>query len=125
MRDELKSLQKDFPFLTIVRGKGLLNAIVIETKDLQISSHQYSILANFNFDEYRKYSERSLIQIEKGPLVSLFSFQEMEQNGIAYSKTEAERKKSAEPVQRPKHDIITLVNLGWNYLPPVNSETGH
>ena len=115
------SAQAENPLLDYLENKG----IVIQSKELQISSHQYSLLSNFSFDAYRKYSERAFVQIEKGPLISLYSFSEMKEHGIAYDKVEAERKKGSESEQKTKHDILTLIRLGWNYLPHKNSETGY
>src|SRR5690606_28849668 len=50
-RTELKKLQKEFDVLEIVRGKGLLNAIVIKPKngkeawDLCLKMAEYGLLA--------------------------------------------------------------------------------
>jgi len=51
LRSELKKMQKEFDVLKVVRGKGLLNAIVIEPKngkeawDLCLKMAEYGLLA--------------------------------------------------------------------------------
>jgi hypothetical protein len=87
------------------------------------TDHQYYLLSTFDFNGYRNYSTKRLVQIEDGPIVELSSITEMQQSGRIIPAATAENKKNEISDSHLK-TVITLVNIGFRYGPKKNTETG-
>lgn len=83
--------------------------IVLESKT-EISAVDKTKIEAASFDEYRFYSLRKKIQLVRGPLIELLSIKELEEKGIAVSKTLVDIAKTKS--ESFKHESIGSVDLG-------------
>lgn len=105
-------------------GKQKENGLIILENDLNFTEHQLNLIYSYNFDPYRDYSSERIIQIEGGPKIQLSSLLEMQFIGKNIPEELLNNKKEVQD-QSGLKPIITLVNIGFNYLPPKNTETGY
>lgn len=99
------------------------NGVNIVDKSITYSDHQYYLLASYNFDSYRNYTTKRMVQIEDGPIIELLSITDMQLNGKQIS-DEIINQKRGETSSAQLKKIITLINIGFKYPAPKNTETG-
>ena len=105
------SYGQDNDMHSVMSDKG----IVIEPSSTSITKYQISLLNTLNFDSYRKPYRRTMLQIKDGPLISVLS-------GREFHKEINPSDDALDESTIRKHEIITLIDLRWNYQPPVASE---
>jgi hypothetical protein len=122
-----------FTLLTIVYGKInprdkqqqlSENGITLIDNTKSYSDHQYYLLSSFDFNSYRNFETKRIVQIENGPLIELFSLREM-QNINKNISSELIEKKKEEKTDSTLKKIITLINIGFLQPPALNTETGY
>jgi len=90
----------------------------LEDKGIEILNFRYltstekDLFFSFDFDQYRKYNERTQIQIENGPMLKLFSIKELTDKGIAVRQEIINQKKNMDS-GNVKHELIPFVNIGF------------
>ena len=99
------------------------NGVLIIDNIKIYNDYQYYLLSSFDFNAYRNYETRRLLQIEDGPIVELYSITEMQQSGKEIPAKISEDKKN-EVLTTHLKSVITLVNIGFRYGPKKNTETG-
>ncbi len=103
------------------RAEALLkNGLIVKTGTPEnFTLADYNLLQAYNFDAYRRSTEHAFIQIERGPLIELFSIAEMQQQEHTIDPAILERRKD-DNNGTVTHQVITLLNIGWGF-----SKTGH
>ena len=122
-----------FTFITVVSGKIVPgdkqeklseNGIALIDNTKSYTDHQYYLLSSFDFNSYRNYESKRIVQIENGPLIELSSLTEMQNLNKAISSELLEKKKE-EKITPTLKKIITLINIGFLQPPVLNTETGY
>ena len=122
-----------FTFITVVSGKIVPgdkqeklseNGIALIDNTKSYTDHQYYLLSSFDFNSYRNYESKRIVQIENGPLIELSSLTEMQNLNKPISSELLEKKKKKKIAPTLKK-IITLINIGFLQPPVLNTETGY
>ncbi|HRH57943.1 MAG TPA: hypothetical protein PLS10_09835 [Chitinophagales bacterium] len=122
-----------FTFITVVSGKIVPedkqeklseNGIALIDNTKSYTDHQYYLLSSFDFNSYRNYESKRIVQIENGPLIELSSLTEMQNLNKPISSELLEKKKE-EKITPTLKKIITLINIGFLQPPVLNTETGY
>jgi hypothetical protein len=122
-----------FTFITVVSGKIVPgdkqeklseNGIALIDNTKSYTDHQYYLLSSFDFNSYRNYESKRIVQIENGPLIELSSLTEMQNLNKPISSELLEKKKE-EKIAPTLKKIITLINIGFLQPPVLNTETGY
>ena len=100
------------------------NGIELIDNNTIYSDYQYYLLETHNFLKYRNYTTRRVVQIEDGPKLLLYSLKEMMAAGNTIPPEVIEQKKE-EVVTSGLIPVITLINIGFKYLPKKDTETGY
>lgn len=88
--------------------------VIIESKN-PLTEAEVKKVDEHDFDQYRFYTLRKKVQLERGPLIELLSVQELEQKGFVFSKTYVDMIKTKS--ETFKHESILKLNLGLGIYP--------
>lgn len=99
------------------------NGVTITEKVFNFTDHQFYLLETYDFTPFRNLNSNRIVQIEDGPLIQLFSLNEMIKSGKTISSEILENKKEEIHSDHLKK-VITLINIGFKYGPVYNTETG-
>ena len=94
----------------------LAKGVVLLSVNTQISESDKPLLLQYNLNAYRKYNTRLQVQLERGPLIELWSIDEMLQHGLPVEREIIAHKKDELPTEQPKHDLILKLNIGMGYI---------
>lgn len=96
-----------------------LNAAGIKIKNFSRSLNQSEIakLSKFNFDEYRKYNQTSLVQIANGPVIELSSLLDITSQGKKVDQTLIDSKRNTD-YSTVTHESMPLIHLGFGNIVP-------
>ncbi len=83
--------------------------VVLEPKS-ELSQSDIERIEKTNYDEYRFYSLRKKVQIEKGPLIELLSIKELQEQGVNVAKNIVDIAKSKS--ESFNHESILNLNIG-------------
>ncbi|MCX6200319.1 MAG: hypothetical protein NTY88_14060 [Bacteroidetes bacterium] len=104
-------------YTTEAYTKQLLTKGIIPVQiDSEISTNDKALLLQFNFNAYRNYKSRIKIQLERGPLIELWSLCEMQEQGLKVETEFIERKKNELPEVKAKYELILKLNIGMGYV---------
>lgn len=97
--------------LNILQKKG----IEISTADIKrLNEHDFNLIKDYNFDQYRNEKSDRQIQLIKGPIAKVKSFNYCKENSIPFNESIYNLKKG-EIENKTSLSIITQVNLGLGY----------
>ncbi|MFN8296436.1 MAG: hypothetical protein U0T69_09590 [Chitinophagales bacterium] len=122
-----------FTFITVVSGEIVPgdkqqqltdNGITLLNNTKSYTDYQYYLLSSFDFNSYRNYESKRIVQIENGPLIELSSLTEMQNLNKPISPELLEKKKE-EKTDPTLKKIITLINIGFLQPPVLNTERGY
>lgn len=94
----------------------LAKGVVLLSVNTQISENDKFLLLHSNLNAYRKYKTRLKVQLERGPLIELWSIEEMLQHGLPVETEIIAHKKDELPTEQPKHELILKLNIGMGYI---------
>ncbi len=89
--------------------------VVISNSELNnLTDHDFDLIKNYNFDNYRNEKTDRQIQFVKGPKATVKSFTHCKENQISYDEKISQSKQN-EVVVKSSISIITQVNIGLGY----------
>jgi hypothetical protein len=99
------------PNLSFSQSNSSINKtfVVLEAKE-GLSQSDIEKIEKTNYDEYRFYSIRKKVQLERGPLIELLSIKELEALGVSVSQSIVAVAKSKS--ESFKHESILNLNIG-------------
>lgn len=96
--------------------------ILVSSSSNEISSGDKALMLSYNFNYYRRYNNHIKVQLERGPMIELFSIKELQDQGIFVKPEFIEQKKNESLNENIKHEIILRLNIGMGYRAKTNSE---
>jgi len=95
---------------------------LVSASPIEISSADKALILSYNFNYYRRYNSHIKVQLERGPLIELFSLRELQNKGIIIEPEIIEQKKDEILNEHIKHEIILKLNIGMGYRAKTTSE---